>query len=134
MFGAFENLARIVGVGKKILDSGLGVVQARVELLSAELQAERRRIFRMMLLAAGVVSVGILTLGLFTATIVFAFSENLRVYALAGLTILYAAGTVLLYLKLDRQLRNSRPLSGTLAEIKRDREALNSGNGSAPDR
>ena len=126
MLEAIGNLTGILGSLKKILDTGLGLIQTRLELFSAELEEERRRFFQMILYAAALVVVGILALALLTATIIFAFPENLRLAVLGGLTVVYILGTVLLYWKLNAKLHNCRPLSGTIEEIKRDRESLRS--------
>jgi len=127
MLEAIGNLTGILGSLKNVLDTGLGFIQTRLELFSAELQEERQRFFQMILHAAALVTVGILALALFTATIIFAFPENLRLAALGGLTVIYSVVTVLLYRKLNAKLQNCRPLSGTIEGIKRDRESLRSG-------
>jgi uncharacterized membrane protein YqjE len=124
MFGLSGTVLGLLNSARTILDSGLGMVQNRVELFSAELQEERLRIFRTILYAAALVTLGILTLALFTATLIFAFWESARLAVMGGLTLLYFLGTVLLYRKLNGQLHQTRPLSATLEEIKRDRECL----------
>ena len=107
-----------------ILDPGFGMVQTRIELFSAELEEERLRFFRTILFAAALVTLGTLALTLFTATIVFAFWKSARPDVLGGLTLLYFLGTILLYRKLNYRLRKTRPLSGTMDELKRDRQWL----------
>jgi len=67
---------------------------------------------------------GTLALALFTVTVILAFGESVRLAVLSSLTLLYCLGTVLLYRKLNNQLRKSRPLSGTIEELKRDRDCL----------
>ena len=126
MLEAIGNLTGILGSLKKVLDTGLGLIQTRLELFSAELQEERQRFFQMILYAAALVVVGILALALFTATIIFAVPENFRLVALGALTVIFGVATVVLYRKLNAKLHNCRPLSGTIEEIKRDRESLRS--------
>ncbi len=127
MLEAIGNLTGILGSLKNVLDAGLGLIQTRLELFSAELQEERQRFFEMILYAAALASVGMLALALFTATIIFAFPESLRLAALGGLTVIYTLVTVVLYRKLNAKLHNCRPLSGTIEGIKRDRESLRPG-------
>lgn len=122
------NVAGFLKSARSIIDSGLGLVQTRLELFSAELQEERVRFFRTILYAAALVTMGVTALILFTVTIIFAFGESLRLAAMGGLTVVYALGTVLLYRKLHNQLHKHRPLSATLDEIKRDREAFQARN------
>jgi uncharacterized membrane protein YqjE len=122
MFGFNGTVSGLLNSARTILDSGLGMVQSRVELFSAELQEERLRFFRTILYAAALATMGILALTLFTATIVLAYWESARLGVLAGLTLLYLLGTVLLYRKLNDQLHESRPLSATIDELRKDRE------------
>jgi uncharacterized membrane protein YqjE len=124
MLGFNGTLVGLLNSARTILDSGLGMVQSRVELFSAELQQERLRFFQTILYATALVTLGILALGLFTATIIFAFWESARLAVMSGLILLYFFGTVLLYRKLNDQLRKSRPFSATLEELKRDRDYL----------
>ena len=126
MFGLNRNFSGFLNVAKAILGTALGVVQSRVELFSAELQEERQRFVRTILLSAAVVIIGTLALALFTATIIVAFWEIAGAAVLGGLALLYCLGTVLLYRKLDNQTHNIRPLSRTIEELKRDRECLGS--------
>lgn len=124
MFGFNGNFSGLLNSARTILDSGLGLVQSRMELFSAELLEERTRFFRIILFAAALVTFGTLALALLTITIVFAFWESARLAVLSGLTLLYFLGTGLLYYKVNKQLRQGRPMSASIDELKRDRNYL----------
>lgn len=114
--GLFASLRRL---GSTVI----ALLQSRVELLAHELERERVRVTRMVIL--GVVAVFFLGLGALTATIfiVVLFWDSQRLVAIGFLAALYLAigGGLALYLKGEAS-RAARPFSASLEQLRKDRE------------
>jgi len=95
----------------------------RAELLLVELQEERHRLLQALVLVACIVITSSLALVLVTFTVVILFWEQ-RVITLIVLSLLYIAASVIGFLQLRRQLRDWQAFSGTMSELKKDRECL----------
>ncbi len=127
----FEETAKTSGFFHSVrtaLDSGLGLIQNRVELFSLELQEEKWRLLQTLLGAAALAALGTITLVLVTLVVVFACWENARLTALSILSIVYGVGTLALFVQLRKQIKQNRPLSATTGELERDRACLRNGN------
>lgn len=116
--GLFASTRRLVG-------AGLELAQVRIELLAVELEQEKGRVFDGLLwaaLALLMLSVGVLLL---TGLLVMLFWDGYRLPALAVLGLLFVGGG-LAAIRLARQKLDSPEgmLSGTRAELARDRQAL----------
>ena len=120
--GLFDSLRRLG-------DSVLALAHRRLELASLELQEEKYRLIDLMLRAALLVVLGILTLVSATALVVVIFWERSPVAALAIITVLYALATLMVARSLRATIITSPPpLSDTIAELKKDRECLRDKN------
>jgi len=99
-------------------------LQNRLELLAVELQEERVRLFNALLLAAAIVALGVFTLATAAcALVVLAWN----IFGVTGLFVLSGLGlvcTLLAWWRLRARLKNWPFLSGTLAELKKDRECM----------
>jgi uncharacterized membrane protein YqjE len=95
----------------------------RSELLMVEIQEERVRAQRMLILMTGV---GVLALlGGMTLTAIIVLAAGPHYFAtLVILAILYVVGSVLFYLKAGQLRRNWESLSGTRDQLRKDRECL----------
>lgn len=114
---------------RRLGDAVLSLVHRRLELASLELQEEKYRAIDLLLRAAALVVLGILTLVSVTALVVVLFWESSPVAALAIVTGLYALATLMVALGLRAKLKNSLPpLSDTIAELKKDRAWLRDKN------
>ena len=115
--GVFDTLRRL---GSTIL----AILQNRLELLSVELREERVRLVNALLLAAAIVALGFFTLAfaaIALAVIVWDTFGALGLFALSGLGLV---ATLIAYWRLRLRLKHWPFLSGTLAELKKDRELL----------
>jgi len=65
----------------------------------------------------------VMTAGVFTATIIFLFPPDYRVYAAAGFTLLYLAGCVVAAMNL-KKLLNRALFPSTLSEFRKDKILL----------
>ena len=89
-----------------------------------EVQQERGRLLRAILLALGVAAFGLLTGVALTGAIVVLLWELSRAAALLVLTGLYGAAAVCLYRRLTRLLRDWQNLPATLDQLRKDRACL----------
>ena len=98
----------------------LTIGENRLELLMVEVQEERVRLLRAILLALGVAAFGLLAGVALTAAIVFLFRDCSPVAVLLALTGLYGAAAVFLYRRLTVLLRDWKTLSATLDQLRKD--------------
>jgi len=104
----------------------LAIFQNRLELLVVELEEERLRLFKALLLAAAIIALGFITFVLATAALVVVAWSEFGVVGLLTLCGLSLVGTLLAYWRLCVRLNHWPFLSTTLAELKKDRVCLKS--------
>ena len=116
--GLFGSLRRLSG-------TLLEIAQARLELLSAELEREKLRIFDGLVWAAVALLFIALGLLLLAALLVLLAPEPLRLWLLAVLALVSLAGGAWLLRQASRRLSTpAGPLAATRDELARDRTAL----------
>jgi uncharacterized membrane protein YqjE len=115
--GLFETSKRFA---RRLLIIG----ENRFELLMVEVQEERERLLRAILLALGVAAFGLLAGMALTGVIVVLLWELSRVAALLALTGLYGATAVCLYRRLTGLLRKWENLPATLEQLRKDHACL----------
>jgi|ERR1051325_711965 uncharacterized membrane protein YqjE len=115
--GLFDSLRRAA-------DGALATVQNRAELFAVELHEEKCRLVDAMLWGAAVVALGMMALTVVTFTIVVLLPDEARVVALIILSCAYLGGTGFAWRGLNERLKKRTALSGTLAELEKDRECL----------
>jgi uncharacterized membrane protein YqjE len=110
---------------RRLLDSVLGLVQRRLEVIALDLQAEKTRALDLLVRAAAVIVLGVLALVAATATVVVALWDTSPVLVLTVVSVLYAAGATVLALGIQRRLRDGpRPFADTIEEFRKDRECF----------
>src|SRR5580704_4041296 len=110
---------------RRLLDTGLGVAQNRLELLSVELQEEKQRLVELLALTFATVALGLMALIVISFTIVVLFWENGRLPVLIILSVVYTAATVWAACRLRALAKNGPPpLRDSVEELKKDRECL----------
>ena len=127
----FEETAKLSGFfrsARTALDSGLGLIQNRLDLFTLELQEEKWRLLQIVLGTAAMVAFGTITLVLVTLVVVFACWDHARLTALSVLSLLYGGAALALFCKLRMQIKQNRPLSATTAELGKDRACLRGEN------
>jgi uncharacterized membrane protein YqjE len=102
----------------------LTIGENRLALLMVEVQEERVRLLRAILLAFGAAALGFLAAVAFTGAIVVLLWEWSPVAVLLALTGLYGAGAVFLYRRLTVLLRDWQNLPATLDQLRKDRACL----------
>ena len=118
------NAGQLVEASKRFGRRLLTVGENRIELLMVEVQEERERLLRAILLALGVAAFGLLAGAALTGAIVVLLWELSRVVALLLLTCLYGATAVCLYRRLMLLLRDWQSLPATLDQLRKDRACL----------
>ena len=113
-------LARLV---RRTLATGVGALQNRGELFVIELQEEKTRAIGLLARGIAALVLGMVTLLLATATVIFLFPQEYRVYVAGGFTFLYLAGTAGIGLSVRAALQHA-PFSESLAQLKKDAEWL----------
>ncbi len=110
---------------RRICDLGLGLVQNRIELFAVELEEQKVRLVRVLVLVAAAVFLANTAILVITATIVIAAGEAARVPVLIGLCVFYVLAAVISGLMLRKEIRASpAPFEGSVSEIKKDRQWL----------
>ncbi len=104
----------------------LAVFQNRLELLVVELQEERIRLFNALLLIAVIVVLGLFTLAMAAVAAGLIVWDKFGVVGLWAMSGLGFLCTLLAYWWLRARLKNWPLLAGTLAELRKDRECLES--------
>jgi len=112
---------------RKIGISAFSAMQNRVELLAVELREENLRVVEMFIWGLAACFLSLMFLVVVTGTVIYLFREDLRIYAALGFCVLYLTGAVLAMLNLKALARSgSTPFSGSIEEIKKDSEWLES--------
>lgn len=118
------NLGQLVATSKRFARRLLTIGENRFELLMVEVQEERVRLLRAILLALGVAAFGLLAGIALTALIVVLFWDVSPVAVLLALTALYGAAAALFYWRLTVLLRDWQNLPATLDQLRKDRACL----------
>jgi uncharacterized membrane protein YqjE len=118
----------LFGSLRRLLDTTIGIVGTRLELLSTEVAEERLNLARMVVVALGALfclQVGVILAVLF-AVLVVGTGDRLTAIGIAALVLLLVGLVGLLWLW--RWLKTRPPVfATTLAELRKDRERLGRG-------
>jgi uncharacterized membrane protein YqjE len=118
------NLSQLAATSKRFTRRLLTIGENRLELLMVEMQEERVRLLRAIVLALGVAAFGLLAGIALTGTIVVLFWDFSPLAMLVALTGLYGAGAVFLYRRLSVLLRDWQNLPATFDQLRKDRACL----------
>ena len=113
---------------RRLVTTLVSTLHSRAELFALELQRERVRIGRRLLL--GVAALFFLALGALTATIflIVLFWDSQRLVVIGFLTLLYLGLGVGIAIFAKREAeRSTRPFPATIAQLKKDRDKLSGG-------
>lgn len=110
---------------KGLLQSGGALLQNRVELFVAEVEEQKARLVKLLLLCAVTMLLGNIALLVVSTIIVLVAGPAARLPVLIGLAVVYSGGALAAYLALRRELRDAPPpFRDTVGEIKKDRACL----------
>jgi uncharacterized membrane protein YqjE len=103
--------------------TALGALENRGELLAVEWQEEKAHLIQLVVLAVALLFLAMLGMLALSATIIFLFPPEYRVYAAAGFTVLYLAAAVAVFFSMKSILKHE-PFSESLKQIRKDRALL----------
>ncbi len=124
MEASTASFSQLATTSKKFVRRLATIGENRLELLAVEVQEERERLLRALLLALGVAAFGLLAGIALTAAIAVLLWAYWPVAVLLILTGIYAAAGIFLYQRLTGLLRNWQTLSASLDQLRKDRECL----------
>ena len=116
------------GIGRlvqRVTSTTVGALHNRLELLLIELQEEKGRLIEAVIVGFGLLFAVLLFLATLTATVVFLFPAEYRIYALAGFTVLYLAGLIAGVFTL-KGLFKHKPFAESIRQVKKDAEWIES--------
>src|SRR6185436_323791 len=101
--------AGVVESLRRLCDSFLAQLQTRVELFAVELQEEKARLVRVVVIAAGVFFLAALAVVMVTITIVWLAGPDARAPLLIGFSVLYIAAAIWGILALRKLVLHTPP-------------------------
>lgn len=117
----------VVASLRRLATNAVGIVQTRLELLANDLEDERVRTLQIVVLGSIALLCATVGLMLVTAWVVVAFWEQHRLATLAILALIWFVGSGIALWALKARADARRKLFSTsLAELRRDRDLLNS--------
>jgi uncharacterized membrane protein YqjE len=118
------NFANWAGPPKRFARQLLTIGENRLELLMVEVQEERERLLRAIVLALGVAVFAFLTGAALTVTLVVLLWSFSPIVVLLTLTAFYAATAIFLYRRFTVLQHNWKTLPATLDQLRKDRACL----------
>lgn len=115
--------AGLVADVKGVASDALRIVRTRLELLSIEIQEEKARIVRQVILASAALILAVFGLMLATLWLVMALPEEYRAPVLGFLGLAFIAGAGACYLLLTAK-KDEGPFANTVRTLAKDEAAL----------
>jgi len=117
----------LIGLARRAVLTAIAALQNRGELFIVEFEEEKNRALELLIWAVAACFMGMMFLAVLTVTVICLFRPDLRIYAAGGFCVLYLLGAVLALLNLRALSKNCPPpFSDSIAEMKKDREWLES--------
>jgi uncharacterized membrane protein YqjE len=118
------NFSKWTELPKRFARRLLIVAENRLELLLVEVQEERERLLRAILLALGVAVFGFLAVATLTVALVVLFWSLSHLVVLLTLTTLYGAASFFLYHRFVHLQRQWKTLPATFDQLRKDRACI----------
>jgi uncharacterized membrane protein YqjE len=115
----------IVSQCKNFLETGIALVQNRLELVALELQEEKSRAISIIVLGATLIFLGFMGVIALMLTLVFLFWEHALI-VMGGFTGVFLLGALVVFLVLKGKLKKPIPFSETISQLKKDRAWIQS--------
>ena len=96
-----------------------GMLRNRGELLAVEWQEEKHRLLNSLVWMVGLLFLGMMGVLMLTATILYLFPAERRIYAAAAFAVVYGIGAVLAWISLKKSLKQE-PFAASLDQLKKD--------------
>ncbi|MDP3171206.1 MAG: phage holin family protein [Polaromonas sp.] len=124
---------RLLASLRQLALTALGMAHTRLALAGVELEEELQRLVGLLLSLLGLLVFGLMGVLMLTFTVVLAVDAGLRVVVMACFAAVYLGLAGWLVWRVQRMLATRPPfLQATLAEMARDRAALQAASGPAP--
>jgi uncharacterized membrane protein YqjE len=124
---------RLLASLRQLALTALAMAHTRLALAGVELEEELQRLVGLLLSLLGLLVFGLMGLLVLTFTVVLAVDAGQRVAVMAGFAIVYLGLAGWLLWRVRRMLGTRPPfLQATLAEMARDREALQAASAPSP--
>jgi uncharacterized membrane protein YqjE len=121
--------AGIFDSARKLGRTGVAVLRNRLELLSVELEEQKVRLVRLLILAGAAIFLANIALLTFSAVLVLLAGERARLGVLIALSVVYALGALWAVLALRKEMRSApHPFQESVSELKKDTEWLHPPN------
>jgi len=125
MIGTEHHAPGLVDSFRRLVDQALGAFYNRVELLAVEFREEKVNVVELFIYVAAALFFAMMTVIVFTATVILLFKPEWRVYAAGGFCVIYLGGAIWSFTALKTRLKETtRPFSESINELKKDREWL----------
>ena len=112
----------ILGSLRRMAETGLAVVQNRLELLAVELREEKTRLVSIAVWSGAMVLLGFLALVAIMFTLTLVFWEQ-RIAVMAGFCGFFIVATLVSFFMLRSKFK-APPFAETISQLKKDREWL----------
>ncbi len=120
-----SSIPGILGSLRQFADGLLGSVHDRLELFSIELQEEKLRVFRILILINAAIFSAFLALTFISLVVVYLFWETQRIWVLSGFAIFYTAACIGLVRAFKSFIaKQPKAFEATRQELAADRDAL----------
>ena len=120
-----SSLPGILNSLRQFADGLLGSVHDRLELFSIELQEEKLRAFRILILINAAIFCAFLALIFISMVVVYLFWDTARLYVLISFAIFYSAAFAGVVIALKKFIAaQPKPFEATRHELTADRDAL----------
>ncbi|MFN3568643.1 MAG: phage holin family protein [Polaromonas sp.] len=124
---------RLLASLRQLALTALAMAHTRLALAGVELEEELQRLVGLLLSLLGLLVFGLMGVLVLTFTVVLAVDAGQRVAVMAGFAIVYLGLAGWCVWRVQRMLATRPPfLQATLAEMARDREALQAASGPSP--
>ena len=109
--------------------SGLAVLRNRLELFSVELEEQKLRLVRLLVLAGAAIFLANAALLAISATIVILAGPKARVAVLIGLCLIYVGAAIGVFLALRKEIRSApAAMQESVTQLKKDLDSFDRQN------
>ena len=117
-------LGEVAAASKRVAKRVIDIGENRLELLMVEVQEARERLLNAVLVALGMAVFGLLFGVAFTIGVVILFWDHSPLLAISILAALYAAGGIILRMRLGHLMHDWQSVPAILDQLRKDCECL----------
>src|SRR4051794_32607349 len=125
MTGQDHELPGFASLASRFARTGLGALKNRGELFAVEWQEEKARMTELMVWSIALMFCGVMATILLTATIIFLFPEEYRLYVAGAFALIYIVLTIVSVFSIRGLLQNE-PFAESIEQVRKDGLCLGS--------